>query len=414
LAQAIEMVEEGQAKYAARTAMLSQENASLQQQVASLQQRLQDTSEQRDELQSKNEDLIKQLQQAKPQAVPAAFELAPGSAQSIDLTGSDDEAAGASGASSASGAPQSTVGMLSGLAQRGKAIAANLLPLVRVFDSAPASGLASSVVPVVPASAASEAGSASQLEVERGHVGRRIEVLGAENFPYTPGARTLGNGPWVQVWYNGKEQRCKICYMCNSANPQTSDRPGARATHCTTPGCKEERKKAEQPWIDAAATKKAEQTAARALKVFAGASAASAENATDDEASKDPNALSKELAFTDGNWHPDVEAALELAERRKTTAGKLNGFEKKELNAKALTALQQLPHELCLICLAKLDKEKKECRDINAFLFKKAAYLRNQWGLDDLESSSSEQADTSSSKEADTESDEDEVAKDKV
>tara|TARA_B110001450_G_scaffold34631_1_gene30048 strand:+ start:79 stop:1659 length:1581 start_codon:yes stop_codon:yes gene_type:complete len=132
---------------------------------------------------------------------------------------------------------------------------------------------------------------------------------------------------------------------------------------------------------------------------------------------------SKELAFNDatGKWHPEVLASLHecVGDTTKVIVSnnrfKVNGVdytnvkhdavEYRELDAAALTALKKLPYEICLVALGKVRKDVTRIPNLSAFMLKNIDYLRNQWGLDDGQSSSSE-----GNTESDSDSDEEEKA----
>lgn len=96
------------------------------------------------------------------------------------------------------------------------------------------------------------------------------------------------------------------------------------------------------------------------------------------------SALGKEVvpAFSAGKWHHDVDVLFKQLEKD----AKLNMA---TLDDKTLDVLKPLPFEVALLCLGKVRDEKPVIRDMNAFIVKNAAHLRNQWGLDDASSSSS-------------------------
>ena len=117
---------------------------------------------------------------------------------------------------------------------------------------------------------------------------------------------------------------------------------------------------------------------------------------------------SKKLAFTDGKWHPEVKLSLEELEKGISADGERkvkiweNRFQEQNLTAEARTALRELPYEITLVALGKVWSEMTALRDISAFIVKQVAYLRNQWGLDDVDDGKS------SSGEGETESETDE------
>ena len=87
-------------------------------------------------------------------------------------------------------------------------------------------------------------------------------------------------------------------------------------------------------------------------------------------------------AFSAGKWHHDVYVLFK--ELEKDAKLKMDKLDEKTLNA-----LKQLPYEVALLCLGKVRDEDGVIRNMNQFIVKNAAHLRNQWGLDDAASSSS-------------------------
>lgn len=96
-----------------------------------------------------------------------------------------------------------------------------------------------------------------------------------------------------------------------------------------------------------------------------------------------PKAKAKVVpAFSAGQWHHDVDVLFKKLEED----AKLN---RDKLDDMTLDVLKPLPYEVALLCLGKVRDEKPVIRNMNAFIVKNAAHLRNQWGLDDAASSSS-------------------------
>jgi len=91
----------------------------------------------------------------------------------------------------------------------------------------------------------------------------------------------------------------------------------------------------------------------------------------------------KALAFAGDKWHADVKQQMDNLENE----GKLK---EADLDEGSLKALKTLQYEVVLVCLNKIAEEKKAIRDMNAFIVNNCKYLRNQWGVDDAASSSSD------------------------